>query len=198
MIILDANKPQSCTKLFIFGSVSPVLNKACIKPVWAGSSAQLSYTAHKLVPYLQIPVLASISINWLLGFLLHAGGSSPAEMCCSSQPPIFFRLCRSSSLHPVKSRLPATSLPLQVLFLAPWCSSLADFAVKLNFFFNILPCTIKQDVLLLIFVFLLSNPSNWNIMPHKWSIQTQVETRQQCPRSEQTQMRVIRFVHVHN
>lgn len=134
MIILEANKPQSCTKLFIFGSVSPVLNKACIKPVWAGSSAQLSYTAHKLVPYLQIPVLASISINWLLGFLLHAGGSSPAETCCSSQPPIFFRLCRSSSLHPVKSRLPATSLPLQVLFLAPWCSSLADFAVKLNFF----------------------------------------------------------------
>ena len=40
---------QSCAKLFIFGSASLVLYKACIKPAWASSSAQLSYTAHKLL-----------------------------------------------------------------------------------------------------------------------------------------------------
>lgn len=47
---LEVNQSQSSTKLFIFGPAFPVLHKVPTKPVWAGSLAQLSNTAHKLIP----------------------------------------------------------------------------------------------------------------------------------------------------
>ncbi len=134
VIILEVNKSQSSTKLFIFGSAFPILHKAFTKPVWAASSAQLSNTAHKLLPSLQIPVVLCISVKWLLGFLLRAQRSFPVAICCSSQPPIFIWPCRSSSLHPVKRlRLAVTFLPFQAPFLPSWCSSLAYFPVKFHF-----------------------------------------------------------------
>lgn len=70
VIIWEVNKPQSSTKLCIFGSAFQILHKALTKPVWAGSSAQLSNTAHKLFLSLKIPVVLCICAKWLLGFLL--------------------------------------------------------------------------------------------------------------------------------
>lgn len=131
VIILEVNKSQSRTKLFIFDSAFPILHKALTKPVWAGFSAQMSNTAHKLIPSLKIPVLLCIGLKWLLGFLLRARRSAPVKICHSSQPPIFIWPRRSSS--PVKSlRLAATFLPFQVSFLPYWYSSLAQLTVKFN------------------------------------------------------------------
>lgn len=88
---LEVNKSQSSTKLFIFGSAFPILHKVPTKPVWAGSTAQLSNTAHKLIQSCSAMYLCKMV------FFLHTHRSSPVGIGCSTQTPVFTGLCWCSS-----------------------------------------------------------------------------------------------------
>lgn len=68
-----------------------ILHKVPTKPAWAGSTAQLSNAAHKLIQSCSAMYLCKMV------FFLHAHRSSPAGISCGPQTPILAGLCWCSS-----------------------------------------------------------------------------------------------------